>query len=119
MQPTEQILLPHLLISAAFAAGVTEVPLPTAYDFLLTNISLAVTPEQTGSLLVGLSSGLYMLSVPFEASASPEVAEGPTWEGMLPCPAGGTLYVQAAGPTISAAISGWLALPTAASILPT
>lgn len=120
MHPTEQVVLPYTLAVQHFTGNQeTHVPLPADYDFLLTNIGVCATPEQTGSLQVGLASGVYALGVEIEPSGSVYVAECPTWQGLLVCPAGGTLYVNAAGFTITASLSGWLLNPPASQILPT
>lgn len=120
MLPTEQVALPFTLAATRFSsAGETHVPVPAAYDFLLTNIAVAATPQQNGSLLIGLESGLYVVGVSVGATASPYVAACPIWEGLFVCPAGSTLYVQSAGFDISASLSGWLLNPPASQILPT
>lgn len=119
MQPTEQVILPYTLARQVFSEGVTDVPLPAAYDFLLTDINLAVNSGVQGSLLIALVSTIYVISVPAVGSSVPTVVEGPSWQGMLLCPAGGTLYVESAGASLLASISGWLLNPPASQILPT
>lgn len=119
MHPTEQVTLPFTLAAQVFSLGTTEVPLPADYDFLLTDISVAANPNQSGSLLVALTSTIYVVAVPAVGASDPAVENGPTWHGMLLCPHGGTLYVESAGYSIQASLSGWLLNPPASQILPT
>lgn len=114
----QQLRLPYLLAAELFPKGVTTVPLPTEYDFLLTDITGLTGGGDQVSAQISLPSGAAPIGLEFPSTSGGVIQSPATWHGFLPLGGVASLTVTMGGDAAHLAFSGWLLTPTNAQILP-